>query len=112
MLDVHPLSREEKLSDSGSIVLSNVTDGRTAYTGVWSLEDAPESAMVLQVRKMTKRSSKTGKPYAAIETYVISSTTGKGVYVGDNIGPILDMTDNRILVGTNTPYPEIKMWSL
>jgi hypothetical protein len=111
MRDVHPLQREEKRSDSGSFVLSNVTDGRNAYTGIWKIEDAPGDAVVVQVRKMTKQSSKAGQPYAAIETYLISSTTGDGVYVGDEIGPILDVTRDQVLVGTNTPFPQIKVWS-
>ncbi len=79
---------------------------------VKTLTAAPGGYVVIQIARRTPRSRQLNKKYAVLHTYLIDAATGEGVYVGDGLPPIYDITTAHIYAGVNRPFPQVKIYRL
>ena len=112
LTDVDPLPRKELVNENGGTRLTNETENRISYTGIWRIRSAENGAIIVQVRKESKAAHEQQRPYEAIQTYLVDTQTGEGIYVGDQLPPLLYVGNTHIVAGVNTPYPNLQIWEL
>ena len=77
-----------------------------------ALVAVPDGYVIAQIHRRTQQSIRAGNKYAEVHTYLVDATTGEGVYVGDNLPPVYDVTADRIYAGVNLPFPQVKVYRL
>lgn len=77
-----------------------------------SLSYAKPGAVVVQISHVTLRSLADKKEYEGLDTYVLSSRTGEGVYVGVNVPAIAAVTPSQVIVASHEPFPHLTIHRL
>lgn len=92
-----------------------LNDPTPASTGgesdiVWTLAAAPNGYVVAQLARRNKASLQARKFYAELHTYVIDGATGEGMYVGDSLPKIYEVTREKVYAGRNDPFPQVVIY--
>lgn len=77
------------------------------YSTAEALADAPGKYVVIQVARHDSASIADRREWKELHTYVISSQSGKGVYIGHSLPRIGAMSRAWIYAASNTPFPQV-----
>lgn len=66
--------------------------------------------VLVQVAHRTPATLSGPRPWAHVATYLVAPETGGGVYVGDELPPIMDVHGTRLYGAVSFPYPRVEVY--
>jgi len=70
----------------------------------------PTGEVLIQVIHRTPETLEGPRPWAHVNTHLLSPTTGRGVYVGTHLPLILEASGNRLYGRRSFPYPHVEIY--
>jgi len=76
---------------------------------VLSIEELPNGYFIVQTQQREKITSG-DLNILGTHTYLISSETGNGMYVGSSLPVVFDATETRLYTAVESPFPQIRVF--
>lgn len=111
LADFRTINIEEGVEPNGQPYVL-VGAGESEYDQVEVLHALDEGLVIVQTSRHTPQSNRERSEYAELRTYVLSAHTGKGVYVGNTLPRVFDVTGSRIYAATSNPFPQVRVYEL
>lgn len=111
LADFHPIRILEDVDGRGNPEVG-FTPRPDGHDMAESLLAVPGGMVLVQATHHTPESIKARRDYAEIRSYLLSASTGRGVYVGSHLPRIHALAEGRAYAAVNDPFPQVRAYQL
>jgi hypothetical protein len=111
LADFHPITITEDVDGQGrpEVGFEPRPDGHDIAE---SLLAVPGGAVLVQTARHTPESLRQRRDFAELRTYLLSASTGQGIYVGSGLPRIRAVAAGRAYAAVNDPFPQVRTYQL